>query len=77
MTSLYYHFYLDGLVQEKRISIANAMELRLSCTNPSICGCPDVISLSFYILYPGLGAQLHQFVYTVQAVIDWVGNHKL
>ena len=25
-----------GLVQEKRNSIANALELRLSCTNPSI-----------------------------------------
>ena len=28
-------FRLDGLVQEKRNSIANAMELRLSCTNVS------------------------------------------
>ena len=28
--------YMDGLVQEKRNSIANALELRLSCTNPSI-----------------------------------------
>ena len=27
---------LDGLVQERRSSIANALELRLSCTNPSI-----------------------------------------
>ena len=27
--------YIDGLVQEKRNSIANALELRLSCTNPS------------------------------------------
>ena len=26
----------DGLVQERRNSIANALELRLSCTNPSI-----------------------------------------
>ena len=25
------------LVQERRNSIANALELRLSCTNPSIC----------------------------------------
>ena len=31
--------YIDGLVQERRNSIANALELRLSCTNPSIC-CP-------------------------------------
>ena len=28
--------YIDGLVQERRNSIANALELRLSCTNPSI-----------------------------------------
>ena len=30
--------YFDGLVQQRRNSIANALELRLSCTNPSICG---------------------------------------
>ena len=28
--------YIDRLVQERRNSIANALELRLSCTNPSI-----------------------------------------
>ena len=28
---------IDGLVQERRNSIANAPELRLSCTNPSKC----------------------------------------
>ena len=28
--------YIDGLVQKKRNSIANALELRLSCSNPSI-----------------------------------------
>ena len=28
---------IDGLVQERRISSALAMELRLSCTNPSTC----------------------------------------
>ena len=30
-------YYIDGLVQERRNSIANALELCLSCTNPSIC----------------------------------------
>ena len=29
-------YQIDGLVQERRNSIANALELRLSCTNPSI-----------------------------------------
>ena len=27
---------MDGLVQKKMLSIVNALELRLSCTNPSI-----------------------------------------
>ena len=29
--------YRDGLLQKRRNSIANALVLRLSCTNPSIC----------------------------------------
>ena len=29
--------YVGGLVQERRIPIANALGLRLSCTNPSLC----------------------------------------
>ena len=29
--------YIDGLVQERHNSSASAMELRFSCTNPSIC----------------------------------------
>ena len=35
----YWHLghYIDGLVQEGRNSSALAMELRLSCTKPSIC----------------------------------------
>ena len=28
--------HINGLVQERRNSIANTLELRLSCTNPSI-----------------------------------------
>ena len=28
--------HIDGLMQERRNSIANALELRLSCTKPSI-----------------------------------------
>ena len=32
----HYICYVDGLVQERRNSIANALELCLSCTNPSI-----------------------------------------
>ena len=32
--------HINGLVQERRNSIANAMELRLSCANPSTCWLP-------------------------------------
>ena len=31
------YYQIDGSVQERRNSIANALELRLSCTNPSKC----------------------------------------
>ena len=32
------HFlYIDGLMEEIRNAIANALELHLSCTNPSVC----------------------------------------
>ena len=30
-------FHIDGLIQERCNSIANALELHLYCTNPSIC----------------------------------------
>ena len=34
-----HHYDTGGLVQERRNSSANALEFRLSCTNPSIHGC--------------------------------------
>ena len=40
--------YIDGFVQEWRNSIANALELRPSCTHPSIsshAGNQEIISL--------------------------------
>ena len=37
---------MDGLMQERRNSIANALELRLSCTNPSIFTLNDSFFLS-------------------------------
>ena len=46
----YHQEHIDGLVQERRNSIANALELRLSCTNlstwpiPGPCA-PDTRSL--------------------------------
>ena len=35
----------DGLMQEKHISIANALELRFSCTNPLNCCLQNVAFL--------------------------------
>ena len=32
--------HIDGLVHERRNSIANALELHLSCTKPLICTSP-------------------------------------
>ena len=39
--------HIVGLVQERHNSIANAMELRLSCTNPSICS-PDIKVAAYF-----------------------------
>ena len=36
-TSIGIHIYINGLVQERCNSIANALELCLSCINPSTC----------------------------------------
>ena len=38
-----WHNYLDGLVQERRNSIANALELRLPCTNPPILSNDNIV----------------------------------
>ena len=44
---------IDGLMQKRRYSIANSLELRLSCTKPSIWSCSDksviLVMLSSYI----------------------------
>ena len=40
-----WHYDMNGLVQERRNSSALAMELRLSCTNPSIYN----IALRFFV----------------------------
>ena len=42
--------YFDGLVEERRNSIANALELRLSFTNPSISPLPEVIIRLFLLI---------------------------
>ena len=49
---------IHGLVQERRNSIANALELRLSCTNPSKWFNP--LRLSDAFVYYGAGQPLVQ-----------------
>ena len=44
--------YLDGLVQERRNSSALAMELRLSCIYPSMCGLVYDCTRSSYVGHP-------------------------
>ena len=46
---------IDGLVQERQNSSALAMELRLSCTHPSVCTELNWIQLN---AYQRLGAEL-------------------
>ena len=51
--------HFDGLVQDNRNSSATAIELRLSCTNPSIC----LLLLALWLL------QSISFYYGVKAKI--------
>ena len=60
-------FCLDGLMQERHNSIANALELRLSGTNPSICGLlPSAVLLSsckYFHAYCESGSYVHLCVF--------------
>ena len=57
---------LDGLVQERCNSIASALELRVSCTNPSttcshLLGCPDVV-ITTMVSLDGLVQETHNSI---------------
>ena len=41
---------IDGSVQERCNSIANALELHFSCTNPSICHQASMCELTYFQL---------------------------
>ena len=45
--------YIDGLVQERRNSIAKALDLHLSCTNPSILAVNKQTPSHFYTVTHG------------------------
>ena len=47
--SLNYDYHIDGLVQERRNSSALAMELRLSCINPSTWSCHNNYWINTFI----------------------------
>ena len=54
--------YINGLLQERRNSIANALELRLSCTNPSILYRSFVLYCavnSFYLRHRRFGSKVN------------------
>ena len=52
--------YIDGLEQERNNPIANALELRLSCTNPSICTSMYKYNLSTPLMpTPPLGMEFY------------------
>ena len=61
--------HIDGLVQERRNSIANALELLLSCTNPSIYG----IKIWNVITYPC--PNLRGIVSLQEATLLYQGSH--
>ena len=70
--------YIDGLVQEKRNSIAYALEVRLCCTNPSISQWMTRISAQNILVVPMLcswsnimlGTGLLTAVISVQLVLS-------
>ena len=62
-------FNIDGLVQERRNSIANALELRLSCTYPSIWRC-CLISIGI----PNWGDKIIWWLSYLHNEISYTGN---
>ena len=46
--------HADGLVQERRNAIANALELRLSCTNTSMCRSKILIWICYVSRQPAI-----------------------
>ena len=61
-----FHVHIDGLVQERRVSIATALELCLSCTNPSIfsnCSIWDHTTWCFHMISDMLSREIHCYMY--------------
>ena len=56
----------DGLLQERRNSIAHALELRLSCTNPSTCGQSTAFVLDMRCVWDMLWCGRRRKIYETQ-----------
>ena len=74
--------YIDGLVQERHNSIANALELRLSCTNPSTCSQkfvpevsinnePELLQINHNVPVPGTAALSINFYFQDSWMAFW------
>ena len=74
---IYHRNHIDGLVQDRRNSIANALELRLSCSNPSIYIHVNNIKYSFFITTSNMEQQtvVHK-VYLVYSQISMITDPR-
>ena len=67
------HSHIDGLLQGRRNSSANALELSLSCANPSMCYTTESCHRNIDFVNPGTSKAGH----TSDACDDKVGIMKL
>ena len=64
--------HFNGLVQERRNSSASAMELHLSCTNPSSRFNPCVPILLLFVLLLIVMLEAHYHIHQHQYLYNWV-----
>ena len=63
---------VDGLMQERRNSIANALELRLSCSNPSMW----IPSLARWQFYFGIDSSIQSNCNSYTTLTHWAIEAK-
>ena len=68
--------HINGLVQERRNSIANAQKLRLSCTKPSIClNCVDINAPLIFRMVRCFIALYVAFIWNMSTIIPVIIVH--
>ena len=74
---IYHRNHIDGLVQDRCNSIANALELRLFCSNPSIYIHVNNIKYSFFITISNMEQQfvVHK-LYLVYSQISMIRDPR-